>query len=145
MPSILVGAAFLYGAFYYLATRVVLRRFGATFAAIPPFARWRLPEWVFPGFLLALAAYLGGNLLGANALRVAGENLGLLLFYPLFIQGLALSYHYLRRWGLGKGLAVTLLILSVLLQLAELFFWLGMVEAAADFRRLRPSERGDGE
>lgn len=146
LPSLLLASAFLYGALYFLATRMVLRRLGADVPAWPPFAAWRLPEWVFPAFLLSLVAYLGGNLLQWSSFRLFGENLGLLFFYPLFVQGLAVSYFYLRRWGLGKGMAVGILIFSLFLQLAELFFWFGMVEAVADLRRLRSAaERGEGE
>lgn len=143
-PSLLLALAVLYGVFYYLATRSVLRRLGGAVPAWAPFAKWRLPEWVFPGFLLGVAATLGGDLLQWGPLRLVGENLAALLFYPLLVQGLAVGYHSLRRWGLGKGLVVGILIFSMVLPLAQVFFWLGMVEAVADLRRLRPAERGEG-
>lgn len=72
-------------------------------------------------------------------LTAAGLNLVLIFTYLFFVEGLAVIWFYLAKWGVGKGgrLLISVLLLTPFLPLVEPVAWLGMLDAWLDFRKLQ--------
>ncbi|MFS8524864.1 MAG: DUF2232 domain-containing protein [Limnochordales bacterium] len=136
----LISAGALFGAFINTTfAGLALRRLGDAVPAFPPFARWRWP-WTFAlGFLAGHLLVFFGS--GDGAAGVIGHNL-LIVFNPLFaVQGAAVGWHWLRRGGLGRPLAVILLV-AVYWLAPFVLTWIGALDTWLNFRRL-PRESGD--
>ncbi|MBO2519033.1 MULTISPECIES: DUF2232 domain-containing protein [Limnochorda] len=108
-----------------------------------PFIRWRFP-WVLAwGYILGQLLLMGtrsGRLADPEGrLAAIGVNLVLIFTYVFFVEGLAVLWFYLAKWGVGKGgrLLITVLLLTPFLPLMEPVAWLGMLDAWLDFRKLQ--------
>lgn len=108
-----------------------------------PFVRWRFPWLLAWGYILGQLLLLAVRARVAPAseetLASAGLNLVLVFTYLFFIEGLAVVWFYLAKWGAGKGFRwlVTLFLVTPFFPLVEPVAWLGMLDAWLDFRKLQ--------
>ena len=93
----------------YLLAAVVFARLGHPLPRLLPFARWRLPPLTAWGVLVALGVLLVGERSGHKVLVPIALNPLLLAALAYAVVGLAISYGWLRRRGLGRGPAAVLL------------------------------------
>lgn len=108
-----------------------------------PFTRWRF-SWLLAwgyiiGQLLLMGVRAGWLADPEGQLTAAGLNLVLIFTYLFFVEGLAVIWFYLAKWGVGKGgrLLISVLLLTPFLPLVEPVAWLGMLDAWLDFRKLQ--------
>lgn len=139
VPGILVGAGALTAFANYAAAAAPLRRLGNPVPELPPFARWQLPPaaiYALVGvfFILRGVDFIGGQI--PPTVLPALMSTAWLLQVAVLVNGLATAYFFLRRWRLGKGVAVVLLVFGFLNPWFQaLFFWLGFLEPLLQVRQ----------
>jgi hypothetical protein len=118
----------------YLLAVVILARFGCRIKAPPPFAVWRLPEFLIYPFILGLIMLL----VGGGGLRVLGLNLVAGISIGYLVTGLAIIRHFFQKRAVPapiQGLSFFLLFLMV--PFGTLLAWgLGLFDIRFNFRRL---------
>ncbi|BAS29433.1 DUF2232 domain-containing protein [Limnochorda pilosa] len=116
---------------------------GRPLRPVKPFGRWRFPWMLAWGYIagqLLLVAVRAQRLTGSEATLLAlGLNLVFFFTHLFFVEGLAVVWFYLEKWGVGKGgrWLVSILLLTPFLPLVEPVAWLGMLDAWLDFRKLQ--------
>lgn len=144
--ALLPSTLFFMGAFSswinYLLCKLILPRFGHPLPPATPFAEFRLPIWVIWAYaIISLAApqFIGGDVTVMPWWAKLLVNVFTPLMLILVLAGLAVAYGYLRKRGLEKGIAVTILVVAFLLlgQFAmQLLVLLAMVDTIFDLRGL---------
>lgn len=149
VPGILVGTAAVTSFANYVAAAAPLRRLGNPVPELPPFARWQLPPaavYALVGVFVILRGVeqLGGQI--PSTVLPALMSTAWLLQVAVMVNGLATAYFFLRRWRLGKGFAVVLLVFGFLNPWFQaLFFWLGFLEPLLQVRvRVEQRENRSG-
>ncbi|HEY8531944.1 MAG TPA: DUF2232 domain-containing protein [Limnochorda sp.] len=108
-----------------------------------PFIRWRFSWFLAWGYIIGQLLVMGvrsGRLADPGGrLAAVGLNLVLIFTYLFLVEGLAVIWFYLDKWGVGKGvrLLLTVLLITPFLPLMEPVAWLGMLDAWLDFRKLQ--------
>ncbi|MFC2076078.1 DUF2232 domain-containing protein [candidate division KSB1 bacterium] len=118
----------------YLLAVVALARFGCRIKAPPPFAVWRLPEFLIYPFILGLLMLI----VGRDGLRVLGLNLVAAISIGYLVTGLAIIRHFFQKRAvpaLIQGLSFFMLFLMQ--PFGTLLAWgLGLFDIRFNFRRL---------
>lgn len=144
--SVLLGSAAL-AVVDFALVRWLLARLGsdlARVAALPPFGAWRFPPLIAAGYVTVAA--LGWLLSGAANIPWVSTlllNVNLVLASFLVVQGAAVGWHFLERWGVARPLRVALLAGMFLFAPGLLFLCLltGIVDAGFHLRK-RFSQQG---
>ncbi|MBR5328654.1 MAG: DUF2232 domain-containing protein [Firmicutes bacterium] len=136
LPSFLVIVVMAIAAVNYIVAQYVLRKRSADILGLPPFCQWHLPWWILWGVVVALACFVGGNLLDLEILLIIAKNI-LICYVPiLLIAGISLVRYFLVQWNVSNGFQVLLWIVALLfMSVSAMFFVLiGAGDAAIDYR-----------
>ena len=115
-------------------SQLVLNRLGMKVDSFPPFVTWRFGDWFLWLFVFSLVLrFVGWRL--HPLLMVIGYSTFSPLFYGLVIQGLAVSYWWLRKLKF-KILRVAPLLLVVHPFAFMVFSLIGIADFLMNFRRL---------
>jgi uncharacterized protein YybS (DUF2232 family) len=123
--------------FDYWLTGRWLVRLGMEVPWFAPFARWRFPWYFTWGYIAGLGLPLLQGLLRAPWLIPVSANLELVFRFVFLLQGVAVLWFYLTRWGVRRFIAVLLIMISFLA--GPLLVFVGLLDAWFDLRRLGSS------
>lgn len=144
--SVLLGSVALVVVDFALV-RWLLARLGsdlAGVAALPSFGAWRFPPLVAGAYVgaAALGRFFSGAVSGPFVSTLL-LNANLVLASLLVVQGAAVGWHFLERWGVARPLRVALLAGMFLFApgLVFLFLLTGIVDAGFHLRK-RFSQQG---
>lgn len=109
-PALFVLTAITTAFINYAAARLVMGRLKYELEPVPPFARWHISGDYLVVLVVGLALIWLEPYHKLGILSQLGAALSLLMIYLYNIIGVSLAYHYLRRFGLSKAMAVILLV-----------------------------------
>ncbi|CCO08349.1 YybS family protein [Desulforamulus hydrothermalis] len=137
MPAYFVLHGIVSATLSYLLGNRVLKKLNYPVKSLPPFSRWRLPWYAIWGIILGLMCYLAGSYFGLSTLKVAGQNILLVVLFIFFIIGLAVVAHFYKKIKFSKPFKT---ILAVLLILYITFVYpavvvLGVLDTVFNLRR----------
>ncbi len=139
MPAIIFAISFISAYLNYIVSRAILNRLNYEMEEILPFSRVYVSNIV--GAILIGIVCIGIIL---SAKKIPGGdyilNSSQLLVQIVFtINGLAASTYFLRvKRNLSKPVVLLILIFTTLSPLGTIYFSIGLMEMAFDFRRLDP-------
>ncbi len=115
-------------------------RSGYNVHRIPPFAQWKLDEWMVIPVGLAIIAVLSNQ----EALTVAGWNALLVLFLVYSVFGLSFLEYQMRTRGFPTPVKVVIYVFLSLTQLvaAVVLPLIALFDAKFDFRKIRAKQLG---
>jgi len=136
LPALLALALIANVALATLASDGLLRAMKAKLPAFPPFALWSTPAWMAVSYLVGLALIFA---LPQNSIwSWIGTNIATVCQAVLFVHGLALLYYGATRIHLTKTARVAAaVILAFIPLMQEILAIVGVVDAAADIRKLQ--------
>lgn len=134
LPGMMVLSAAGISLCNYWLTGRWLSRLGVAVPWFPSFARWRLPWYLTWGYIAGLGLPLLQGLFGAPWLVPVGNNLELVFRSVFLVQGLAVVWFYLTRWGVRRAIIIALAGLSLVA--GPLLVFVGLLDAWFDLRRL---------
>jgi uncharacterized protein YybS (DUF2232 family) len=118
---------------YWLAGRWLLR-LGADVPWFPPFAHWRFPWYFTWGYIAGIGLPLLPAGLQTSWLLALAANLEMIFRFVFAVQGLAVVWFYLSRWGVRKWVTIIIAVLSTILMPVLVF--VGLLDSWFDLRRL---------
>jgi len=130
-----VIAQFSIGFLWFLARDI---RAGGAGARLVPFTRWKVPFALTPFVVVAILF----RLLGGDAIRLAADNVLLLLSFYYCVGGVALVQHVLTRLGLPIWARIAGYLVLALFGVLAYFVTvlLGFVDSFADWRNVTKKE-----
>jgi uncharacterized protein YybS (DUF2232 family) len=136
LPAVVIGGAVTLASFSYAATRMVLVRTRREVDPIPPFMTWKLPWYWAWGFIIGLLAAQAGAYFSSEVLTAIGLNFTSLFQIIFSVQGLAVLWFVLDRYGIPKGakfvIVAMIVMSSALLTILPL---VGLLDGWFDFRK----------
>ncbi|MBU3110508.1 DUF2232 domain-containing protein [Clostridium lacusfryxellense] len=123
----------------YIVSRALLNKLGYKMDVVLPFSRVYVSNIV--GAVLIGTVCIGiilssKDIPGGNYIQNASQ---LLMMYVFIINGLAASIYFLRiKRNLSKPVVALILVLTVLSRFSNVYFTIGLMEMAFDFRKLDP-------
>ncbi len=145
--SLLLPAGFLLGAVFnafinYQVSRLVLIRLGYDIPQLPPFVEWRLPTPTVGGLIVVYIFWFLFQRTGLGLYEKLAINLFYLFGTLFLVQGLALGYYLLTRWGVAKPLKVALVIWALMVPfVTQIITWVGLFDIVLDFRSMLESRQ----
>ena len=118
----------------YWLVRRWLSRLGEEVPSFTPFARWRVPWYLTWGYIAGLGIPLLPGISRTPWLIVLAANLELVSRFLFTVQGLAVMWFYLTRWGVRKWIRIIIAGLSALVM--PLLVFIGLLDSWFDLRRL---------
>ncbi len=105
MPSMIILFAAFDSAAGYLASLLYARRGGALrVPTLPPFANWRFPKNIFWALLAALILDMASKALPEEPIyKMLSMNLMEVLRGIFLVEGLALSWHFMTEYRVGRA------------------------------------------
>lgn len=114
----------------------VLRRLGYYVSSFPPFAEWRLPQWIPLAFGFSLVGLYWGETRSISLLYTASLNVWNLTMLAGLVEGLALVHCVLRHYSVATGFRVIIYIMVVMNSvLAQMLVVTGLIDMVFDYRR----------
>jgi uncharacterized protein YybS (DUF2232 family) len=139
MPAIIFAISFISAYINYMVSRAILNRLNYKMDEILPFSRVYVSNIV--GAILIGIVCIGIIL---STKKITGgvfilNSSQLLMQFIFTINGLAASTYFLRvKRNLSKPVVVLILVLTTLSPLGSIYFSIGLMEMAFDFRKLDP-------
>ena len=139
IPAFILIFAFISAYMNYIVSRSVLNKLNYKMEAVLPFSLVYVSNIVGAvligivciGIILSSKKIPGGEYILNASLRVVQ--------YVFIINGLAASTYFLRvKRNLSKPVVVLIIVLTTLSPLSNIYFSIGLMEMAFDFRRLDP-------
>ncbi len=141
--AIIPGTIFIYSFISaylnYIVSRAILSKLNYKMEAVLPFSRVYVSNIV--GAVLIGVVSIGiilstKNIPGGDYILNSSQ---ILMQFVFITNGLAASTYFLRvKRGLSKPVVVLILVLTILSPLSSIYFSIGLMEMAFDFRRLDP-------
>jgi len=139
IPAVILVSSFISAYFNYIVSRAILAKLNYKMDASLPFSRVYVNNII--GAILIGIVCIGiilssKHIPGGTFIQRSSQYLLQIVF---MINGLAASTYYLRvKRKLTKPLAVVILALTALSPLSTIYFSIGIMEMAFDFRKLDP-------
>ncbi|MBU3144555.1 YybS family protein [Clostridium sp. CF012] len=139
IPSVIFLFSFISAYLNYIVSRAILNKLNYKMQEVLPFSRVYVSNIVGAvligtvciGIILSSKKITGGNYI-QNASQILTQ-------YIFMINGLAATTYFLRvKRNLSKPLVVIIIGLTTLSSLGNIYFSIGLMEMAFDFRRLDP-------
>ncbi|MGH4051706.1 MAG: YybS family protein [Clostridium sp.] len=139
IPAVILVSAFVSAYLNYKVSKAILAKLGYKMGKLLPFSRVYVTNII--GAVLIGTVCIGiilssKDIPGGAFIQSSSQYLILIVF---MINGLAASTYYLRvKRKLTKPLTVVILVLTAISPLNNIYFSIGIVEMAFDFRKLDP-------
>lgn len=137
IPSALILSGAIFSLINYFLASVVLKRMGTWSMPPRPFSKFTLPQNVLPGTTVILVlSYLAGRMNWVDQ-EVLFLNVLNLFIYVFMVQGIAVLFHLMERYRVGRGLKVMVVVVIFLTNTMMAVAVLGWLDSALDFRKIR--------
>lgn len=136
LPLVVVLMGLLDAAIAFILGAKVLKRLGVAVNHFPPFAEWRLPQWILLLFGFALVGLYWGSSHSIDVLYTVSINVVVLSIFAGLIEGLSLVHVLMQRYQVRlvfRVIIYTILLLNgVFMQLIAMT---GLLDMYFDYRR----------
>ncbi|MCB2294597.1 YybS family protein [Clostridium algoriphilum] len=139
IPAGLLIFSFISAYLNYIVARAILKKLNYKMDAVLPLSRVYVSNIV--GAVLIGIVCIGiilasRNIPGGEYIQKSSE---FLILFVFIINGIAASTYFLRvKRNISKPLVILILVLTILSPLCNIYFSIGLMEMAFDFRRLDP-------
>ncbi|MDR3332224.1 MAG: YybS family protein [Synergistaceae bacterium] len=122
---------------YSLASKFFARRGNAELFRLPPFGAWSFPKNIIVALVVGfICEKIGNRYEGMGVLRQVGANLGALTWTLFAVQGLAVLYFFMGRFGFPKIARVVIIVLAPLVPvMGGILSILGIADIGIDLRK----------
>ncbi len=140
LPATLLAMLIFVNAAGAMLGELMAVRSGYNAYRIPPFAQWKLDEWMVVPVGLSIIAVLSNQ----AALTMVGWNALLVLFLIYSVFGLSFLEYQMRTRGFPTPVKVVIYVFLILTQLiaAVLLPLIALFDAKFDFRKIRAKQLG---
>lgn len=136
LPLVVVLMGLLDAAISFILGAKVLKRLGIAVNHFPPFAEWRLPQWILLLFGFALVGLYWGSSHSIDVLYTVSLNVVVLSIFAGLVEGLSLVHVLMQRYQVKlifRVIIYTILLLNgVFMQLIAMT---GLLDMYFDYRR----------
>lgn len=136
LPLVVILMGLLDAAISFILGAKVLKRLGVAVNHFPPFAEWRLPQWILLLFGFALVGLYWGSSHSIDVLYTVSINVVVLSIFAGLVEGLSLVHVLMQRYQVRlifRVIIYTILLLNgVFMQLIAMT---GLLDMYFDYRR----------
>jgi len=147
IPSSLLISGIFFSFIDYKLTRLILKRIGLILPDVDEFSKWRLTE-PYSYILLGTAVLAGvGSYFKVPGFNTVALNISTILSLIFSVVGISVVVYFARVYGDKYGIPKALrriMTVFIILTFIQVIAFIGILDLAFDFRRLKPKNRIGG-